>query len=160
MRIDLSMARLIVALVLLAGLLPAASASAQDCQAPPGTAAIDQYCETIPAAGGDRGTGERRASVPLSAATVRKLRNSGEQGEALLRQLGRNPAKRDRGTKSPAPSAPTHAAGAPSNNPLDAVSSALSSGPTLGGGFIAALLGVTLLMLTWGWIAYRRRTGE
>ena len=151
------MARLLV-LVFALALLPAATASAQrTCVAPPGTAAIDQYCEVVPDAGGDRGSNDPRPPATLPQETADRLAGSG-QGQALLRQLGQDPAKPKGAKRARTEAAP--APDAPSSNPLDAVSSALSSGPTVSSGFVVALLAVTLLVLSWGWIAYRRRTGE
>jgi len=83
--------------------LPSA-ASAQTCQAPPGTAAIDQYCESIPGATGDRGTpgpgggrggtgapGGRPgtpaggpAGAPLSPSAREALREAGPAGQGVL----------------------------------------------------------------------------
>lgn len=83
--------------------LPSA-ASAQTCQAPPGTAAIDQYCESIPGATGDRGTPGReggrgsagapggRAGSPadgpggasLSPSARQTLREVGPAGQGVL----------------------------------------------------------------------------
>jgi hypothetical protein len=156
------MVRLFALLAASLALLPSATAAAQSCQAPPGTAAVDEYCETIPAAGGDRGSADPSRPVPISKQTAQELSGS-RDGAALLRQLGNDPAK-PRGSRRSGSDEPSRSSAAPpsapSSNPLDAVGSALSSGPTLGGGFIAALLAVTLLMLTWGWITYRRRPGE
>ena len=150
------MVRSFVALIAALVLLPAATATAQTCVAPPGTAAIDQYCETVPAAGGDRGSTDAGPRVAIPQQTADQLARSNEGG-TLLRNLGNDPKKPWGATKQRAGSDESEAPVAPSNNPLDAVGSALSSGPTLDGWFIAALLAVTLLMVSWGWIAYRRR---
>src|SRR5436305_12487615 len=70
------------------GALPAQAAPAH-CVAPPGTSGIDQYCETVPAAGGDTGTrGGSQGSHPLSRSVPRRtaagLRSSGSVGKAVL----------------------------------------------------------------------------
>lgn len=156
------MVRRLVLLAFALALLAAAPAAAQrTCIAPPGTAAIDQYCEVVPDAGGDRGSTDLRPPVAIPQETAEQLARSGGQGEALLRQLGQDPAKPRGAGRRPSGPADSSDPGpsAPSDNPLDAVSSALSSGPTVSSGFIVALLAVTLLVLSWGWIAYRRRTG-
>lgn len=64
-----------------------ASAAAQDCVAPPGTSAIDQYCETVPTAVGDRGGGLRGGSRPISEQTRQALIDAGPIGAALAQQL-------------------------------------------------------------------------
>src|SRR6476469_1935605 len=77
----------------LVGPLPAQAAPV-NCQAPPGTSGIDQYCETVPTAGGDQGTsggsgggsghsgGHAGGSVSRRTATA--LRDSGDTGKAIL----------------------------------------------------------------------------
>src|SRR3954447_7639996 len=72
-------------LVALAAALFAVPASAQSCKAPPGMSAIDQYCEAIPSAGGDRGnTDLDRGSRPYSAATLRALQRRGGDGQSII----------------------------------------------------------------------------
>src|SRR3954454_25086600 len=146
------MLRFVVLLAALLTLIPG-TAAAQSCKAPPGTAAIDEYCETVPSAKGDRGTADPSETVPISKQTAQALARSSE-GSALLRQLGHDAQKPSGNKKSSASKgkAGASAPAAPSNNPLDAVGAAVSSGPTLGGGFIIALLVVTLLMAGWGWV--------
>src|SRR5258706_13228735 len=68
--------------------VPAAHAATSSCTgAPPGTSAIDRYCETIPAAGGDRGTtgqsGQRLAQT-LTPRTVAALKRAGATGRGVL----------------------------------------------------------------------------
>src|SRR5947208_16163057 len=87
-----SVLRLAVALLALtasaaAGAVPVQAAA--NCVAPPGTSGIDQYCETVPAAGGDTGTrGGSQGSHPLSRSVPRRtaagLRSSGSVGKAVL----------------------------------------------------------------------------
>ena len=165
-----------------------AQAAPVNCVAPPGTSGIDQYCETVPAASGDQGTrgggggsGQSgRVGGNVSRRTAAALQRSGSGGKAILglstgsgqassstQGSSSGAAKGKTGTSSQkhgaaqgSQSSQSKAPAGRSDNPLEAVTSALSSGPTLGGGFIAALLAVTLLMLTWGWIAYRRRAGD
>jgi hypothetical protein len=153
-------------------LATAAPASAQtDCVAPPGTAAIEQYCETVPSATGAKGGG---ASAPttVDGAARSELRSKGPDGRALAQLLASDrrasmsggdatadgarglgsdhgdgrPAPRSGRVESPAPPA------APSFNPLDAVSSAVEAGPTLGGPFGWPVLGLTVLMIGAGWL--------
>src|SRR4051812_32756573 len=66
----------------------AAPAAAQRCEAPPGTAAVDQYCETIPSASGPRGTDTGAAArQPVPAETLRKLEAEGTPGRELSQVL-------------------------------------------------------------------------
>jgi hypothetical protein len=157
-------------------LLAAAPAAAQTCNAPPGTAAVDQYCENVPSASGNGGGssgssgGSSGASAPRS--TVRALDRSGESGRELNRFLGedvasarggtgttkgsKNASGRKPSTREPAGTAPTQ----PSSNPLNAVQSAVNSGTTVGGGFIWALVLLTLLIAGVAWTRYRRRSSS
>ena len=140
-------------IALTAILLAAAPAAAQQCNAPPGTAAVDQYCENVPSASGNGGggsDGSSGATAPRS--TVRALDRSGESGKELNRFLGEDVASargrtgtkqgskdssdRKPSTREPAGTAPTQ----PSSNPLGAVQSAVNSGTTVGSGFIWALV--------------------
>jgi hypothetical protein len=160
------------AAALVLAFLAAAPAAAQTCVAPPGTAAVDQYCETVPSAGGDRGAGgsaPRAASpTPTPAAavvppgTASTIAKAGKDGAALNRLLGQDHAGR-RGRSgsatATAPSGPTGAAAAPSpsGNPLDAIRRSLSDGSTAGSPFVWVLLLSALGMAGWGWTAFRRR---
>lgn len=88
-------------------------ARAQECNAPPGTAAVEQYCETVPEATGNRATrdrsgrqGETRDSAPaakeeprVSDPTLEQIESSGPQG----RQLGRVLRGGDDSRPKPAP---------------------------------------------------------
>jgi hypothetical protein len=66
------------------GLLASLSSAAlaQDTNAPPGNSGVDQYLETVPEAGGNRPTGDRK-SARLPARTVKSLRKAGADGEAV-----------------------------------------------------------------------------
>ena len=133
-------------------LLCAASAPAQEtCQARPGTAALDQYCETVPTAGGARSvnTRGRRLRDVLPAGVVRRFLTRGPTGAAVLelpalasrvdRATGRDARGRSRGggpLRRAAPGVRPIAATDPSANPLKALRSAVG----LGGGEAAWLL--------------------
>jgi hypothetical protein len=65
---------------------PSASA-ARGCQAPPGVAAADQYCETLPAAGGSvdpSGRDVARLVAHLPKGVVAELQKYGLLGQVLL----------------------------------------------------------------------------
>ncbi len=166
----------IVLALLAASLLVPAPAAAQRCVAPPGTAAIDQYCETIPTARGDRGSGTPQpppAAVVVPRRTLKELAASGAEGAALNRELGAAPesaaasgrparpdgqgVKGERAQGTPAPRTQGTPAQAPSANPLDAVRESATGGTTLGSGFSWLLLIVTLALVAWAWIGVRGR---
>jgi hypothetical protein len=61
----------------------------RDCQAPPGRSGLDQYCETLPGAKGDRGPGGGGGSGrDVSPSTRQRLERSGAAGQALLGVIG------------------------------------------------------------------------
>ena len=160
------MRRVLTLISLLLALVLVAPASAQQsCEAPPGTSAVDEYCETVPEAGGSRSADARPdRPVALPSGTAKELARSGPDGEALLRQLGYDPAKvgeqANENRSAPVEARPggEPAPKEPSFNALDTVGQIISSGPTVGGGFGFVLLAIVLAMLGWGWIDYRRRT--
>jgi hypothetical protein len=77
-----------VLLSFIASLVLAAPASARTgCDAPPGTAATDQYCETLPTAEGltdATGKRSRPLATVLPKALVKRLERAGLLGEVLL----------------------------------------------------------------------------
>ncbi len=86
---------LLAAALVVASLSLAPAASAQSCQAPPGRAAVEQYCESIPGPGGDRGINAGGKSIRPSgkALQARKaLKRSGTDGADLTRFLAAAPA--------------------------------------------------------------------
>jgi hypothetical protein len=150
----------------------------RDCEAPPGRSGLDQYCETVPGATGDRGPGAGAGSErDVSPATKRKLENRGAAGKAFLGLLGTGP-RADSGGGGDGGSATSGGAGgggggsskgarsdggsdkaadAPSNNVLSAIRSSADAGATSGPGFIWVLVIVTLVMVGVAWIRYRAR---
>lgn len=166
----------LVLLLLAAFALFATDARAQRCVAPPGTAAIDQYCETVPTAGGDRGSAPPAAPRGVPPRTVRRLAASGDDGAALNRLLGQAPESgtgpastgRQGGKGRPAVEGERGRGGSrtatgtartrpPSGNPLDAVRESVAGGTTLGSSFGWLLLGVTLALAAWAWVGVRGR---
>jgi hypothetical protein len=159
------MRRFAVLMCALAFLALPAGASARECKAPPGTAAVDQYCETIPSAGGEAGSGtpESRTAVGVPGETARELQESPE-GRALLqlvdeeaRGKGGNGASRER-DEAQSDIGGLSASSEPSDNPLNAIRAAVESGDTVGTGFIVLLLAVTLIISALGWARYRRNS--
>jgi hypothetical protein len=159
-------------------LMPAEPALGQrDCEAPPGRSGLDQYCESVPGATGDRGPGAGAGSGrDVSPATKRKLENGGAAGKALLGVLGTGP-RADSGPGGDGGSASSggggggggssngarsgggsdKAADAPSNNVFSAIRSSADAGATSGPGFIWVLVIVTLVIVGVAWIRYRAR---
>jgi hypothetical protein len=134
-----------------------ASASAQKCVARPGTAALDQYCETVPTDRGQtpaRPTDGRLGST-LPADSVSKLERRGKEGAAVLAlppgpgssppPSGTAPA----GTQplsSTAPAAATDAPpDAPSSNPVSVAFSALGGVGALGWGLVVVLVALGMV---------------
>ena len=162
-----TMRSLVLSMLLLLAVAAPAMAGTTDCVAPPGTAAIEEYCETVPSATGDKGGGVRSAQ-PLDRSTRSALRAQGADGQALAGLLrsdgssapgtGATTSKASKGAGSSGGTAGTGASqDEPSGNPLHAVTSAVEAGPTLGGGFAWALLGITALMIAAGWMRLRAR---
>jgi hypothetical protein len=167
-----TMRSLLLSTLLLLAVAAPATAGTSDCVAPPGTAAIEEYCETVPSATGDKGGGIRSAQ-PLDRSTRAALRAQGADGQALAGLLrsdgssapggsaGSKGSKASKGARAGSTGTNGGGAGAtqdePSGNPLHAVTSAVEAGPTLGGGFAWALLGITALMIAAGWIRLRAR---
>ena len=133
-----------------------AGASAQKCVARPGTAALDQYCETVPT---DKGQTPARPSAgrlrgALPAGAVDKLERHGKDGEAVL-TLPSGPGSSPppsgtapSGTQPLSTTRPGASAGAetdappdaPSANPIRGVFTALGGVGALGWGVVLALV--------------------
>jgi hypothetical protein len=173
-----------LALLGFALLSPPASA-ADNCQAPPGTSGIDQYCEVLPSAGGTgkshHGGGKGGgADSSLPKQTARVLRSQGAAGASVLAltRSGSAPAaptpdaKRSGGSHehhgsggaqqqhsagSATPAADRTVRAAPASNPVSAVGKSLS-GSGLGAGFIAVLAAIGALLAALAW--FGRRRGE
>src|SRR5690242_5065998 len=170
----------------LVGPVPAQAAPV-NCQAPPGTSGIDQYCETVPTAGGDQGTsgggggsshgsghsGSVGGSVSRRTATA--LRDSGATGKAILglSTASGQASGSTQGSSSGAAKGQTGAAGqkhgtaqaqgsqskapaARSDNPLEAIRSAVTAGTSAGPGFVWILIVLGAIMAGIGWLRYRR----
>lgn len=158
-------------LVALASLLviAAPTMAQQRCEAPPGTAAIDQYCETVPSAGGEREA--RRPNTPttdpsrpsasgLDAATARALRAQGPDGRALAEQLEANRSGPSSASEAEAADGVAEPVAENSESPTSAVRSAVADGATAGTTLPWALLAVTVLMLGLTWMRLRRSRPE
>ena len=103
---------------------------------------IDQYCETIPGPGGDRGAGDSLGPGERVPADAGKALTPGGSSGAAPR--GASDARPARGS-------------APSDNPLKAVTSAVTSGPTVGAAFVWTLLALAVALFGLAWLRARRR---
>jgi hypothetical protein len=150
----------------LAAAIIAAPASGQSCKAPPGMSAIDQYCEAIPAPGGDRGNSDAdRGGRPISAAARHALERRGADGKAIIALSAASPKSKltSLGGLSGASPSTTAGRGAdrldrPSDNPFAALASGFTeSGNTVGPLFGTVLLFFALVFFATAWLRYRRR---
>lgn len=165
----------LVALALAAQPAGAAGGPTSTCQAPPGTSAIDQYCEALPSPGGGSGH-HRKHSHPVSNSTAKQLAQQGAAGKAVLNLADSSgdasspPAakhksaarhhKRDSATSSPAPPAMNNALPAPASNPLSAIGSAIGTGSSTGAVLLWLLVALAVVMGGTALIGYRRRARE
>lgn len=164
-----------------------ASSSSTTCQAPPGTSAIDQYCEALPAPGGNSGH-HKKHSHPVSNSTTKALEKQGPAGQAVLNLAN---SSGDAGTPAPAPAvvkhkavkrhrhhkqqastpssnppavtnakAVSHALPAPGSNPVSAVGSAIGTGSSTGAVLLWLLVALAVVMGGTALIGYRRRARE
>jgi hypothetical protein len=140
-------------------------ASAQECLAPPGTSAVDEYCETVPAPGGDQRVwrGDSRSAPPdIGRRATQQLLRRGRDGEAVLEEVARGP-KPSRSTDDQADTAasadPVSHQDAVEDDPtigLQLMGQVLASGPSLGGGYPLIVLAAILGMFGWAWRDFRR----
>lgn len=152
-------------LAALALVLAGPAAAAEKCVAPPGTAAIEQYCETVPSASGDQpGSGaaadsaQGQGGAPVTDATADRIAAS-VGDEAAQSITGVAPGRGGDGpSKSAKPRAPAknRAPADAEANPLGAVASAASTGAEVGGPLVYSLLALTLLLVAVGWTRFRR----
>lgn len=139
-----------VALVIL-GSIPASAwggNAVPSCIAPPGTAAIEEYCEQVLSPEQGR---RRPDEIPaVSRKTVSEL-GGAPQGRQIALAVGRLRVGRPhRAPEARGWAGPSYPGTVPG------LASAVSQGSTVGGGTLTALLAVTLAMF--GWWARSRRT--
>lgn len=149
--------RLTVLVILACALGPAAgSAHAQRCEAPPGTAAVDQYCEMIPE---ERGTTPSaryaESGTPGSApetALGQRLVSEGASGVALATFVERT---RPEGAFRGETAEQSASLAAPPEGPVAAIRSSVVAGPVTGTAFLLALFAIAALVA--GLWAFDRR---
>lgn len=89
--------------VLLALLLLAVPAAAQQVNAPPGNAGVDEYLETVPGAGGNRPSDAGADRSPLTPGARSELERQGADGRAAAELAEREGPAADKGSAKPAP---------------------------------------------------------
>jgi len=145
-----------VAIAVLFGFAGTAVAAPR-CEAAPGTSGIDQYCETVPGANGDRGSGTGPgAGRSLDPKTVRSLDREGRDGRGVLAlpSSGRG-APVERGSK-PGAREGAKSRSKPSESTLGPLGSAIESGPSAGQSFLWVLAAAAVGMVGIAWARYRR----
>jgi hypothetical protein len=152
-----------VAILSLLVFASAATAATPTCASAPGTSALDQYCETIPGAGGGTATGghpagrtPQDAARSLPAAVAHGLTKSTATNRGILQLVADGPgaARGSSGSTGAAAGAVGEAAGdQPSSDPLGAVASAVTDGPTLNALLPLALVAI---LIVGGGIAWTR----
>ena len=146
-----------VAIAVLLGFAGTAVAAPR-CEAAPGTSGIDQYCETVPGANGDRGSGTGPgAGRSLDRRTARSLDREGRDGRGVL-ALPSSGTERVRAKSGSEPGAREGAKSRskPSESTLGAIGSAIGSGPDGGQGFLWVLAAAAVGMVAIAWTRYRR----
>lgn len=152
--------------------IAAAPAAAQQCTAPPGTAAIEQYCETVPTAAGGGRPGSGTAAVqPVPPATAKELDAAGASGVRLDDVLrgAPKPAATPPGARPGVPARPARpvravpslepALPAQPGNPLSAVMASVTGERTVGGGFPWVLLAIAVGVGGTAWVRHALRRG-
>lgn len=143
---------------------------AQSCEAPPGTSAVEQYCEALPEASGTRSANESnraanasrgRRPPSLSTATAATLEASGSDGRAILNlargtAAGSRPGGRTLTGETGTAAGEARPPAIPSDNPLRAVQAAASQGRTVGGGLAWTILVGTAALAGVAWVRLRR----
>lgn len=155
-------------------LVPTATVAQSECSTAPGVGAVDQYCEAVPSGDGNRATtsGQPTPSYPSVDQRVASQLAKTPEGRALLRSTGTDAStstntntrtsRENLGSKGERPdySGSTTPAGSdpsvPSNSPLRAVKSSVSTGSTAGPEIAWAAIGIAAV----GCVAVLRRRHE
>jgi len=161
-----------VALLALLATAPPAAAQERRCEAPPGRSGIEQYCESLPQAGGPQGGGGDESSG-VDRGTADRLRSAGADGAAVLGLSGGESGNADSGSGAGSGGAQSgggdqardgSGAGAaepvdvdePSGSILSALRSSVEEGPTLSDAFAWLLIAIAIGCFTLAWIRWRR----
>jgi len=151
--------------VLALGLLAPTTASAQTCEAPPGTSGIEQYCESIQGPGGKAGPGDRgsRGGRGVGGPTARELRGSGSDGRAVLGLAGGSRAGSASGSSGAGSGEDSGGASASQGSGRGSrdggVSSVLSGAMSAigsGSGLVWILIAIAVVLAGVAWLRFRR----
>jgi hypothetical protein len=174
-RLPVLFAAVVAALAFAAG-----PASAAPCPANAGAAALDQYCEALPTAGGSRGSGggggvgappsatpsspaappSVGAVRPVAPDTARALEQAGGDGAGVLGLGAPRAQEEGAGSGSGSSGAPRAAEVTPVDPPRDpfgAVGAAAADGPVASGALIWALIAIAVLAAAAGAVAAAER---
>ena len=166
-RLPHSRAALLVPVLCCAALGAPTPALAQTCVAPPGNSGIDEYCESIPGPGGDRGAGDRPQGPGISGDTRQALEASGPLGQAVGSLAAEGRPGGGTGREGPEAGAGAQDDGDGGNalsdvgegNALSAVGASVDSGASSGAALVWILAGATCLAAGAGWLRIRSRAG-
>lgn len=167
------MRRTIFALACAAAVVIPAQATAQSSTAPPGNAGIDEYVETVPAAGGNRSTRDRDAGggapgasaggggldSSLSVEARRELEAQGADGKALVQAIEATGPGGHARPDATGPVAP--ALRDSSSSPLSAVVGAATGGGSSSalGPLLPIILALTVALMLAAALTRRRTAG-
>jgi len=121
--------------------------------------AIDEYCEAIPAAGGDRGQADRdRGGQPIAPATRRALERSAAGRSILALSAAPANAKPHKAAGGAPAGTSQVTPNAPSDNVVESIARDIGhGGGTVGPAFGTFLLLLALAFFATAWLRYRRR---
>src|SRR3954454_1404545 len=152
--------RLVVVLVCLGALMPAAAAG-QGSVAPPGNSGIDEYLETVPAAGGNHRPGAGHGALsPAAKKALDALGANGRAAAAASDATAPVQAKGGSGQKTQLPDSEVKIR-EPSGSPFAALGRALTGSNDQGG--LGAWLPILLALTAAGFLAaavVRRRSSS
>jgi hypothetical protein len=141
------------AVAAIALLLPSVANAA--CQTLPGRSGIEEYCETIPGATGNRTPFERPSHSRLSQRTASELARAGTTGKQVLGLARTGPSQ----ASGKSGRAATGAGGGPTNGAVDTANTGVTNGSSVGSGLIWALVAAAVLVSGLALLRRRLRRG-
>ena len=146
------------ALTAIALLLPGIARGA--CQTLPGRSGVDQYCETIPGATGDRSPFVRPGHSRLSPQTRARLARSGGAGRQVVALADTAPGGKQSADRSHEGAGSAGGKGVPPGGPPSATNSGVTTGSSVGSGFIWAAAALALAKCATALLRHRLRRGD
>jgi hypothetical protein len=145
--------------VLLALALIQPSIASAACQTLPGRSGVEQYCETIPGATGDRSPFVRPEQSRLSHRTRAALERAGGTGRQVEALAQTAPSQGSAGKRSRKGGASPGAGGkgGPPGAALNTTGSGVTTGSSVGSGFIWALAAAALAICALALLRHRLR---